>query len=73
MRDIIRNKMDVDIHKSEGFCTLKNNERNTRGKATEERNIFKYNQKNVLPKIYEDLIKYIRWIPRFHKIRDQNT
>lgn len=64
--------MDVDIHKNKDFCTLKNNERNTRRIATEEGNIFKYNQKNLLPKIYEDLIKYIRLIPRFHKIRDQN-
>ena len=50
MEDIIRNKMDVDIHESKDFCTLKNNERNTRRKATEEGNIFKYNQKNLLPK-----------------------
>lgn len=73
MEDIIRNKMDVDIHKSKDFCTLKNNERNTRRKAIEEGNIFKYNQKKLLLKIYEDLIKYVRLIPRFHKTRDQNT
>lgn len=49
---------------------MKGNKINIRRKATDRGNIFEYNQKNLLSKVHKDLIKYIRLIPRFHKIRD---
>ena len=59
------------IHKTKDFGTTKGNKINIRRKATEKGNIFEYNQKNLLFKMYEDLINYIRLIPRFYKIRDK--
>lgn len=72
MEVINGNKMNVlAIHKTKDFCTTKSNKINIRRKATEKGNIFEYNQKNLLFKMYEDLINYIRSIPRFYKIRDK--
>lgn len=72
MEVINGNKMNVlAIHKTKDFGTTKGNKINIRRKATEKGNIFEYNQKNLLFKMYEDLINYVRLIPRFYKIRDK--
>lgn len=41
----------AEIHKAKNFGTIKINQINIRGKATEKGNIFEYHQKNLVSKI----------------------
>lgn len=50
----------AEIHKAKDFCTIKSNKINTRRRATEKGNVFEYNQKNLLSKLYKNMIKYIK-------------